>query len=84
MRGLLQTIRSSSGSGTVIADLPPMLAGDDVLSILPQIDCVLFVAAIGTSTSTDIKECYRHLKSVPVVRVVMNKAAELNNMYCYY
>jgi Mrp family chromosome partitioning ATPase len=83
MRTLLQSVNSYSGSGIVIIDLPPMLAGDDVLSILPQIDCVLFVAAIGTSRSNDIKECYRHLKSIPVVRVVMNKASELNTVYYY-
>jgi protein-tyrosine kinase len=29
----------------VIFDLPPMLAADDVLAFLPNVDCVILVAA---------------------------------------
>jgi protein-tyrosine kinase len=60
----------------VIIDLPPVLMGDDVISILPQIDCILFVAAAGTSTISDIKESNKHLESTSVVRFVLNKAPD--------
>ena len=33
----------------IILDLPPILSSDDVIAVLPQIDCVLLVAAVGHS-----------------------------------
>jgi hypothetical protein len=71
----------------IILDLPPILVGDDVISILPQIESVLLIAGVGTSTVSDIKECKKHLKSTPIVRVVVNKVSdksEVNYGYGYY
>jgi hypothetical protein len=55
--------------------MPPILPSDDAISILPQLDCALFVAAVGTSTLSDIEQCNKHLQSVEVLRVVLNKTA---------
>ena len=76
MSALLNDIKRHFKGWTVILDLPPILVSDDVISILPQIDCVLFVAAAGFSTAPQITECNKHLESTPVVRVVLNKAAD--------
>jgi protein-tyrosine kinase len=76
MATLLQTIKREFRSHIVILDLPPILAGDDVLSILPQLQSVLLVAGVGTSSVSNIEECTRHLKTTPVVRVVVNKITE--------
>jgi protein-tyrosine kinase len=65
--------------------LPPMLLGDDVISILPRMDAVLLVTGVGSSSVADIKECQKHLERVPVVRVVVNKASEkIDTYYGYY
>jgi len=66
---------------TVIVDLPPLLTGDDVITFLPSIDCVLFLAAVGTTTVSEIKECYKHLAATSVVRVVLNKSTEMPATY---
>jgi len=66
---------------TVILDLPPLLSGDDALSVLPHVDCVLMVAAAGMTTASELKECANFLKQTPVVRVVLNKAAEAPPSY---
>ena len=42
-------------------------------SILPQVDCVLLVAAVGTSTVGEIEECNKYLQGTDVVRFVLNK-----------
>ena len=81
MNALLQDIKRDFRNWTVIIDLPPVLMGDDVISILPKIDCVLFVAAVGTSTISDIKESNRHLESTSVVRFVLNKSSDLPAAY---
>ena len=80
---MLQDIRRTFRSQTVIFDMPPLLSGDDVLATLPRIDCVLLVTAVGVSTLHEIKECNRHLQSAEVVRVVLNKAQEPTARYYY-
>jgi Mrp family chromosome partitioning ATPase len=80
---MLQDIRRTFKSQTVIFDMPPLLSGDDVLATLPRIDCVLLVTAVGVSTLHEIKECNRHLQSAEVVRVVLNKAQEPTARYYY-
>ncbi len=87
MAMLLERIKRDFRSRTVIFDLPPMLLGDDVISILPRMDAVLLVAGVGSTSIADIKECQKHLQRTPVVRVVVNKtveAAEGHYGYGYY
>jgi protein-tyrosine kinase len=67
----------------VILDLPPLLTGDDVLRTLPEIDCVLLVAAEGLSTASEVQEAMRHLQSGQLVRLVLNKATEKTAPYYY-
>ena len=81
MSSLLQEIRRNFNAWTVILDLPPILTSDDVISILPQIDCTLFVVGAGISTVPEIKECNKHLESTSVVRVVLNKSSDTGAGY---
>lgn len=81
MSDLLRDIRQICASHVVIIDLPPMLTSDDVLAILPHMDCALFVAAAGLTTTSEIKECTSHLQSIDVLRIVLNKASETNPAY---
>jgi protein-tyrosine kinase len=81
MGTLLQAIKREFRSRIVIFDLPPLLVGDDVISILPRMDAALLVAAVGTTSISDIKECQKHLQRTSVVRVVVNKATETAGSY---
>jgi Mrp family chromosome partitioning ATPase len=81
MSTMLQEIQKDYQSHIIIVDLPPMLSSDDVLAVLPQLDCVLLVAAVGKSKVAEIDECNRHLASMPVVRFVLNKVPKLNAQY---
>jgi protein-tyrosine kinase len=82
---LLERItRQHSQSRIVILDLPPVLAGHDVISTLPYVDCVLLVGAVGTTKASEIKECNKYLEGADVVRFVLNKAAETARPYLYY
>jgi protein-tyrosine kinase len=84
MGAMLEDIRREYHSKTIILDLPPILSGDDVIAILPQMDCVLLVAAVGTTTVSQIKECNKHLQSAEVVRIVLNKVLETSADHYYY
>jgi protein-tyrosine kinase len=83
-RNLLQDLKRNFQSHIIILDLPPILASDDVIALLPQIDCVLLVAAVGHSKAAEVEECSRHLQSSQVVRVVVNKANDVKSNYYYY
>jgi protein-tyrosine kinase len=84
MRALFDEIKRDFRGWTVIFDLPPLLSGDDVISILPLLDCLLFVVGAGITTAEEIRECNRHLESADVVRVVLNKAEEAATTYYSY
>ncbi len=84
MRNLLQDIKRYYQSHIIILDLPPILPSDDVIAILPQIDCVLLVAAVGLSKTSEVEECNRHLQSSHLVRLVVNKVTDANSNYYDY
>jgi capsular exopolysaccharide synthesis family protein len=86
MGTLLQAIKRDFRSRIIILDLPPMLLGDDVISILPRVDVAILVAGAGATSVSDIKECQKHLQRTPVVRVVVNKVMETadSSYYGYY
>lgn len=81
LSAMLQDIRQRYSAHTVIIDLPPMLIGDDVIAVLPQLDCILLVAAVGKSKVSEIEECNKHLRSTEVVRLVLNKVPTLDASY---
>lgn len=70
MRGHLQP-------DVVIYDLPPVLACDDVIGFLPQLDCVLLVVGGGTTRADEVAECERMLSDqTNLLGVVLNKAED--------
>jgi Mrp family chromosome partitioning ATPase len=81
MRALMQELRSDFHSRTVILDLPPLLLSDDVIAVLPQVDCALLVTAVGSTTVAEVEECNRYLQATNVARVVVNKVPEWNRKY---
>lgn len=84
MATLLQSIKREFRSCVVIFDLPPILVGDDVISILPRMDATLLVTGVGSTSLAEVKESQKHLQRTPVVRVVVNKATETPDSYYGY
>ena len=84
MTNCVQALRRDFRSRVIILDLPPVLIGDEVLSLLPQVESILLITSVGASTLSDIKECYKHIKSTPIVRVVVNKVSEKTESYYGY
>lgn len=59
----------------VIYDLPPMLSCDDVIGFLPNLDCILLVAAGDRTTPDSVLECERLLADqTHLLGVLLNKA----------
>ena len=59
----------------VICDLPPMLVSDDSMAFLPNVDCVILVAAAGQTTAKEIEDCERMFAGhTNFLGVILNKA----------
>lgn len=79
---LMSELRDNYSDRIVVVDLPPVLAADDVLAVLPRIDCVLMVVGNGVSTKKEIEESMTRLSKFHILGVVLNKDdAPVNNAY---
>lgn len=79
---LMSELREHYSDRIVVVDLPPVLAADDVLAVLPRVDCVLMVVGNGSSTRSEIEESMNRLSKFHLVGVVLNKDdAPVNNAY---
>jgi protein-tyrosine kinase len=76
MRALVQMLRVQDPDGIIVFDLPPMLVVDDVISFLPQLDCILLVVAAGQTTAAEITACERLLGETDVIGIILNKSEE--------
>jgi Mrp family chromosome partitioning ATPase len=77
MTSAFQQLRADGDYKVIILDLPPLLASDDVISVLPQVDAVVLVAAVGATRTAELKECANYLSSTPVLRVALNKVPDV-------
>jgi protein-tyrosine kinase len=76
MAEMVQMLRVQDSTGLIIFDLPPVLAVDDVISFLPQLDSVLLVVASGQTTVSDITKSERLLGATEVMGIVLNNTEE--------
>jgi protein-tyrosine kinase len=76
MAEMVQLLRAQDPAGIILFDLPPVLAVDDVISFLPQLDSVLLVVASGQTTISDIVNSERLLGATEILGMVLNKSEE--------
>lgn len=73
VEALVQDLRTRYSERIVVFDLPPVLAADDVMAVLPRLDCVLMVIGSGVSTQQEIEEAMNRVGRANVLGVVLNK-----------
>jgi capsular exopolysaccharide synthesis family protein len=79
---LINELRERYSDRIVIFDLPPVLAADDVMAVLPRIDCVLMVVGSGVSAQKEVEEAMNRLSRANLLGVVLNKEnAPVQNAY---
>ncbi len=72
VQSIINDLRDRYSDRVVLFDLPPVLAADDVMAVLPRIDCVLLVVGNGVSTQTEIEEASNRLAKANLLGVVLN------------
>ena len=84
VRELISELRDRYGDRIVIFDLPPILVADDVMAVLPQVDCVLLVVGSGASSEKEIEEAMMRLSKAQLLGLVLNKDdAPMHSSYYY-
>ncbi|MEL6111661.1 MAG: CpsD/CapB family tyrosine-protein kinase [Pseudomonadota bacterium] len=74
----------SYNSRIVVMDTSPILGCDDTIALLPQVDCVLLVAASGQTRADELTEAKRLLRNTNVVGTILNKAPSVSAGSSYY
>ena len=72
MQQLAQELKTRYPDRLVMYDLPPLLATDDCLAFLPNVDATLFVAREGMTTESQIERSLELLKSSTILGTVLN------------
>jgi protein-tyrosine kinase len=63
----------------ILYDLPPILTGDEVLAIAPNLDAVLLVTDGTKTTAAEIHAAEKSLQGrIPVLGIVLNRAQEFH------
>ncbi len=70
---LIGELRQRYDDRIVLFDLPPVLVADDVMAVLPHIDCVLMVVGNGVSSKAEVEEAMNRVAKANLIGVVLNK-----------
>jgi protein-tyrosine kinase len=81
---MIKDIRERYESRVVIFDLPPVLIADDVIVLMPHIDCVLLVVANGMSTKREIEDSLRIIPANKLLGTILNKSETEPIPYYYH
>lgn len=76
MLEFLTMISSGSEPTIVLADLPPLFVGDDVILLGEHMDCVLLVVEEGVTEVEDLKKAGEMLQPFNLIGSVLNKSSE--------
>lgn len=84
MTNLASELRDRYADRIIVYDLPPMLASDDAIGLLPQVESALLVVRDGTTHRADIEKSLDLLKEKHFMGVVLNETSENVMQYGYY
>lgn len=83
MKHLMAEMKGRYPDRIVIYDLPPLLATDDSMVVLPHTDATLLVVREGGTKAGEIQRAMQVLESHNLVGTVLNESKELN-LHPYY
>lgn len=72
MIALAKELKTRYPDRIVIYDMPPIMAQDDSIAFLPQVDAVLVVVRDGVTRTDDLKRCMNTLAGSNVIGTVLN------------
>jgi capsular exopolysaccharide synthesis family protein len=84
MLSLTKQLKTRYPDRLVIYDLPPLLASDDALAFLPQLDGCMLVVEEGKTRTQDLERALDLLKDAKLIGTILNKSQNDNVAHYYY
>ncbi len=84
MAQLVHELKTRYPARIVIFDLPPVLAGDDVVAFAPNLDAILLVVEEGETKTNHLKQSLDLLEGTNIIGAVLNKSKHLQSYEYYY
>lgn len=81
---LVRQLKNLGPKTITIFDLPPVLAGDDVIAFAPLLDALLLVVGQGTCRRDSLVETHELLQDTNILGVILNRARENTLRSGYY
>lgn len=78
MADLISSMKNNKGSQIAVFDLPPILVGDDAVTLTSQLDAVLLVVEDGVTQSDELMSAMELLADVNVIGSVLNKSTDVD------
>ena len=76
MAALAHELKTRYPDRIVIYDMPPLLAQDDAIAFLPNVDGVLLVVKEGATRADELRQSLHLLANTVVIGTVLNNSAE--------
>jgi Mrp family chromosome partitioning ATPase len=76
MANLARELKTRYSNRIVIYDMPPILAQDDVIAFLPNVDAALLVVREGVTMIDDVRQCMQALTGANLIGTVLNDSVE--------
>ncbi len=76
MMALATELKTRYPDRIIIYDMPPLLAQDDTIAFLPNVDGVILVVQDGVSQVDDLRQCLHYLEGHTLIGTVLNKSYE--------
>jgi len=81
---LVEELKGRYPDRLILFDMPPVLAGDDVIAFCPYLDAMILVVEAGKTTTDELSQAYALLDDEKVLGAVLNKAEEASTGGVYY
>ena len=76
MSDLFADIRAYDRNALILVDFPPVLVGDDVIALAPQLDSMLLVIAEGRTNVNELTSSVELLAGLNLLGTVLNRSTE--------
>lgn len=81
---LVHRLKNLGPKTITVFDLPPAMAGDDVLAFAPLLDALLLVVAEGQCRREHLAEANELLKDMNILGTILNRSREKSSYSGYY
>lgn len=83
MKELAKELKTRYADRIVIYDLPPLLASDDALVMMPNLDATVLVVQEGKTSKTEVENALALLDGEKFLGTVLNKSERREQSYYY-